>query len=332
MGGVDAADRPAPPQPTARGSRAPGSVRSSSRRTATRRSAARRGPVRAPRRRRGPRAPWRANRPRRSPGPSDEERESVSTAIAAHRPTTIRRRARALRDARRLRASGYHGRGPTRRLVRIAPVRPLLAEDLHVEFPPDRPPPPPLARCWLEPSWSSGSSWSSSLGSTSAASVSGSSAASIRRPAVTDRRSTIRDLYNTVFAIAVVIFFVVEGLIIWTVLRYRRKPGDDELPPQTHGNAVAEVVWTVVPTLIVAFMFVISWQTLNSVEADLRRAADADPRGRGPIPVAVRLPRRRDAACETQAALHAVHPDRRGRWSGHPGRPDRPAVPVAVPT
>ena len=84
---------------------------------------------------------------------------------------------------------------------------------------------------------------------------------------VTDRAVHIRDLYNTVFAIAVVIFFVVEALIIWTVIRYRRKPGDDELPPQTHGNAVAEVVWTVVPTLIVAFMFVISWQTLNSVEA-----------------------------------------------------------------
>jgi len=86
-------------------------------------------------------------------------------------------------------------------------------------------------------------------------------------PAVTDRAVHIRDLYNTVFAIAVAIFFVVEGLIVWTVLRYRRKPGDDELPAQTHGNAFAEVVWTVVPTIIVAFMFVISWQTLNSVEA-----------------------------------------------------------------
>jgi cytochrome c oxidase subunit 2 len=77
----------------------------------------------------------------------------------------------------------------------------------------------------------------------------------------------IRNLYDIVFAIAVVIFLIVEGLIIWTVLRYRRKPGDDELPPQTHGNNLAEITWTVIPTLIVIFMFVISWQTLNSVEA-----------------------------------------------------------------
>ena len=85
--------------------------------------------------------------------------------------------------------------------------------------------------------------------------------------AITDRGESIRNLYDIIFAIAAVIFFVVEGLIIWTVIRYRRKPGDDTLPPQTHGNAIAEVVWTVVPTLIVAFMFVISWQTLNTVEA-----------------------------------------------------------------
>jgi cytochrome c oxidase subunit 2 len=84
--------------------------------------------------------------------------------------------------------------------------------------------------------------------------------------AVTVQGALIRDLYTIVFLIAAVIFFLVEGLIIWTVIRYRRRPGDDTLPAQTHGNAIAEVVWTVVPTLIVAFLFVISWQTLNTVE------------------------------------------------------------------
>jgi cytochrome c oxidase subunit 2 len=78
---------------------------------------------------------------------------------------------------------------------------------------------------------------------------------------------TIRNLYDIVFAIAVVIFVLVEGLIIWTVVRYRRKPGDDILPPQTHGNNLAEIIWTIVPTVIVIFLFVISWQALNSVEA-----------------------------------------------------------------
>ena len=90
--------------------------------------------------------------------------------------------------------------------------------------------------------------------------------------AVTSQGAEIRDLYTIVFLIAVAIFIVVEGLIIWSVIRYRRKPGDDTLPPQTHGNNIAELVWTVVPTLIVIFMFVISWQTLNNVD---RSSADA---------------------------------------------------------
>ncbi len=77
----------------------------------------------------------------------------------------------------------------------------------------------------------------------------------------------IRNLYDIVFGIAVVIFVVVEGLIVWSVIRYHRKPGDDELPPQTHGNNLAEVTWTLIPTVIVIFLFIISWQTLNSVEA-----------------------------------------------------------------
>jgi cytochrome c oxidase, subunit II len=84
--------------------------------------------------------------------------------------------------------------------------------------------------------------------------------------AVTEQGARIRDLYSIVFGIAVVIFVVVEGLIIWTVVRYRRKPGDDALPAQIHGNNVAELAWTIIPTIIVAFLFVISWQTLNQVD------------------------------------------------------------------
>ncbi len=84
---------------------------------------------------------------------------------------------------------------------------------------------------------------------------------------VTDRSQSTRSLYDIVFYIAVVIFFLVEGLIIFSAFRYRRKPGDDELPPQTHGNNVVEVIWTVIPTAIVAFLFLMSWQTLNTVDA-----------------------------------------------------------------
>jgi cytochrome c oxidase subunit 2 len=83
----------------------------------------------------------------------------------------------------------------------------------------------------------------------------------------TAEAADIHGLYDIVFAVGVAIFIVVEGLIVWSVLRYRRRPSDTELPVQTHGNNLLEIVWTIIPTAIVLFLFVISWQTLNTVNA-----------------------------------------------------------------
>ncbi|HEX4936568.1 MAG TPA: cytochrome c oxidase subunit II, partial [Gemmatimonadaceae bacterium] len=92
---------------------------------------------------------------------------------------------------------------------------------------------------------------------------------------VTEQGDRIKALYDIVFYIAAAIFFAVEGVIVWAVFRYRRKPGDDELPAQTHGNNLIEVIWTVIPTAIVAVLFVLSWQTLN--EVDTATAGNQEP-------------------------------------------------------
>jgi len=85
--------------------------------------------------------------------------------------------------------------------------------------------------------------------------------------AATIQAENVRGLYDIVFALAVAIFLAVEGLIVWSILRYRRKPGDDVLPVQTHGNNTVEVIWTLIPTVIVLYLFAISWQSLNTVNA-----------------------------------------------------------------
>lgn len=85
---------------------------------------------------------------------------------------------------------------------------------------------------------------------------------------VTEQGREVRSLYNIVFLVGVLIFLLVESLILFAVIRYWRRPGtSDELPPQTHGHNLLEVVWTVVPLAIVLALFVISWQTLNTVDA-----------------------------------------------------------------
>ena len=43
---------------------------------------------------------------------------------------------------------------------------------------------------------------------------------------------------------------------MWCVLRYRRR--SDRMPAQTHGNTVAEILWTIVPAILVMIVFVAS--------------------------------------------------------------------------
>ena len=179
-----------------------------------------------------------------------------------------------------------------------------ILEDLDVELPQvERHPDRDLRARRAAPRSSSSACCSSRSASTSSRSATRSSRALFPPIAVTSQGAQIRDLYTVIFLIAVAIFIVVEGLIIWSVIRYRRKPGDDTLPPQTHGNNVAEFVWTVVPTLIVIFMFIVSWQTLNAVDTS---AADADTTKiravAGAVPVAVRLPRPERQASSTPSS------------------------------
>lgn len=84
-------------------------------------------------------------------------------------------------------------------------------------------------------------------------------------PAASEQGRHIQDLYSIVFWIAAAVFLLVEGLILWAVLRYRRR--DDVLPVQTHGSRVAEALWTAIPAAIVLFLFILTVQTLDKVEA-----------------------------------------------------------------
>ena len=49
--------------------------------------------------------------------------------------------------------------------------------------------------------------------------------------------------------------------------RYRRQPGDEVLPEQLHGNNTVEIIWTIIPTVIVFVLFFFSMLTLGEVEA-----------------------------------------------------------------
>jgi cytochrome c oxidase subunit II len=64
------------------------------------------------------------------------------------------------------------------------------------------------------------------------------------------------DLFIPVFWVAVFVFVVVEGGIIWITIRFRHRKNRDRLPAQTHGNTRLEIGWTIAPALILAGVMV----------------------------------------------------------------------------
>lgn len=62
----------------------------------------------------------------------------------------------------------------------------------------------------------------------------------------------IDDLFQWPFWIAVAIFVIVEGLIVFALLRFRARGRDDRPPRQIHGNPKLEVSLAVLPTIILA--------------------------------------------------------------------------------
>jgi len=59
------------------------------------------------------------------------------------------------------------------------------------------------------------------------------------------------DIQTTTFKWAVAVFILVEGALVYAIFRFRGKPNDPE-PQQIHGNTTIEIIWTVIPALILA--------------------------------------------------------------------------------
>src|SRR5512143_3137021 len=84
---------------------------------------------------------------------------------------------------------------------------------------------------------------------------------------------TIANLFNIVLVMATVVFVVVEGLIIFSAIRFRHRAHDGSEPTQVHGNTKAEIAWTIAPALIVVTLFVLAIQGLQTLDTPPAQAA-----------------------------------------------------------
>ncbi len=76
----------------------------------------------------------------------------------------------------------------------------------------------------------------------------------------------IDDLFGVAMGIGTAVFFMVQGLLLYSIIRFHRQADDDEDGPPIRGNTKLEIVWTVVPALVIIFLGILSYQVLVAAE------------------------------------------------------------------
>jgi cytochrome c oxidase subunit 2 len=87
------------------------------------------------------------------------------------------------------------------------------------------------------------------------------------RPATEQAQQTHR-LFYIILALGLFVSLVIEGALLWAIVRYRRRPGDDDEPPQRYGTTRMVVAFFLFGTVIVAALFPFGELALADVDAN----------------------------------------------------------------
>jgi cytochrome c oxidase subunit II len=85
-------------------------------------------------------------------------------------------------------------------------------------------------------------------------------------PAAAKQAHTIDTLYYVLIIVTVPIFVLVTSVVLFSALRWRARPGEDRLDgPPIHGNTQLEVVWTALPSALIAALVVYAAIVLHDI-------------------------------------------------------------------
>jgi len=89
---------------------------------------------------------------------------------------------------------------------------------------------------------------------------------SIFRP-LSQPAQEIKELSVLVLAICGSIFVVVAGLLVYAIVRFRHRAGDElSEPPQVYGSNQIELAWTILPLLIVFVLILVTSRTIANIQ------------------------------------------------------------------
>jgi cytochrome c oxidase subunit 2 len=78
--------------------------------------------------------------------------------------------------------------------------------------------------------------------------------------------SRIDALFGMTLGIGTAIFVVVQGFLLYSVVRFGQEPGDETDGPPIRGNTRLEFFWTAIPAVIIVVIGLLSYRVLADIE------------------------------------------------------------------
>jgi cytochrome c oxidase subunit 2 len=89
-------------------------------------------------------------------------------------------------------------------------------------------------------------------------------------PFLSESASAQGTLIDTLFGItlgmATVVFVIVQGFLLYSIIRFGREPGDETDSVPIRGNTRLEVLWTAIPAIVIVFIGLLSYRVLADIE------------------------------------------------------------------
>ena len=84
-------------------------------------------------------------------------------------------------------------------------------------------------------------------------------------PDITNQTGRVITLWNGSWIAALAVGVLTWGLILWCIVVYRKRKNDSKLPLQTRANVPLELMYTVVPILMLAVLFKFTVTDINEI-------------------------------------------------------------------
>lgn len=83
--------------------------------------------------------------------------------------------------------------------------------------------------------------------------------------AASEGATQIDGIFNLMMTISTGLFLLIQGVLIFMAIKFRRRKGDRTDGPPIEGNVPLEILWTAIPTVIVFVLAIYSFEVYNDM-------------------------------------------------------------------